>query len=503
MPLTIVPIARRTLAAVALAAGLSVVLVQAQEPAPAGTPYPTRLTPARALAMVDAARRNLAYVPGEVLVKFKNGVGPAAQQRALRAVRSQPLVTDLRWVGEVAVLRDQREMDSTILAAQLREQPEVEYAEPNYLRRFKATPNDPGFASTQWNFTALDMPRAWDINPGGNDTLTVAVIDTGVTTVNQSFTFRTWDGSATRTISVPFDISPDLTAARFEKPFDFVFAANGTPVLDLEGHGTHVSSTIGEDTNNSLAQAGIAYKTKLMPLKACVGYWEVQFVLSDSGFQGFAPLGVGGCPNDAVIAAIRYAADNGAKVINLSLGGIVPSTAEQEALAYAVGKGVFIAIAAGNAFEDGNPEEFPAGFARTLDGAMAVGAVGPSLARSYYSNTGAYVEVAAPGGDFRAGGLSGVIWQASIAPQDSDPETVLFPRFDRYAEVPNQGTSMASPHVAGIAALIMSQGVTKPAAVEALIRQTARDLGPTGRDSEYGFGLVQPRAALFGFGVAR
>ena len=80
---------------------------------------------------------------------------------------------------------------------------------------------------------------------------------------------------------------------------------------------------------------------------------------------------------------------------------------------------------------------------------------------------------------------------------------MVFPRFDRYVETPFQGTSMAAPHVAGTAALIMSQGVTDPAAVEALIKATARDLGPPGRDDDYGFGLVQPRAALFGFGVAK
>jgi subtilisin family serine protease len=113
------------------------------------------------------------------------------------------------------------------------------------------------------------------------------------------------------------------------------------------------------------------------------------------------------------------------------------------------------------------------------------------------------VEIAAPGGNVRDGGSSGEIWQTSLFAPDSNAATVIFPRFDRYAETPLQGTSMASPHVAGEAALLVSQGITSPSIIEALIKKTARDLGPAGRDDEYGYGLIQPRAALFGFGIAR
>lgn len=101
-----------------------------------------------------------------------------------------------------------------------------------------------------------------------------------------------------------------------------------------------------------------------------------------------------------------------------------------------------------------------------------------------------------------------MIWQATILRGDSTPSTVISPRFDRYAESGYEGTSMASPHVAGIAALIISQGVTSPAAVETLIRKTARFLGDShpgtpGRNHEYGYGLIQPRPALLGFGLAK
>jgi serine protease len=469
-------------------------------------PHPMLLTPERALAIVLAKDRRLDYVPGEVLVRFREGVGTAGQQRAMMALRSKPSPSNLRWVGDVAVLSDPTELDATILAAQLNSQPEVASAEPNYLYRTSATPNDPGFSQRQWNMTALDMPRAWDINPGANDSLIVAVVDTGLTTVRRSYSFKTWNGRATQSVIVPFDFNPDFKANRIVSAKDFVFWDG--PVLDMEGHGTHVASTIGEDTNNSVAEAGIAYRVKIMPVKVCVGYWEVQFVLSATGFSGSVPPDVGGCPTSEVAEGIRYAADNGAKVINLSLGGPEPSIALRDALKYAVGKGAFVSIAMGNEYEDGNPVEYPAAYAAEIDGVMSVGALGPSLTRAYYSSTGPHLEISAPGGSDREGGASGLIWQSTILRADSNPGSVMLPRFDRYAESGYEGTSMAAPHVAGIAALIISQGVTSPAAVEILIKKTARFLGvpdsaTPAKNQAYGYGLIQPRIALRGSGLAQ
>jgi serine protease len=377
----------------------------------------------------------------------------------------------------------------------------VAYAEPNRLYRTHLTPKDPSFEGSQWNLKVIDVPRAWDINPGATANVTVAVIDTGVTTVNSSFTFQTWNGTAVAPLSVPFKISPDLTATRLVKAKDFIYWDG--PVLDMEGHGTHVASTIGEDTNNDLAEAGIAYNALIMPLKACIGFWEVQFTMSAGGYQGLVPADSGGCPEDAILAALVYAADNGAKVINMSLGGATPSVAIREALSYAVSKGAFVSISAGNDYEEGNPVEYPAADAATLSGAVSVGAVGPSLLRAYYSGTGDHVELAAPGGDYRALAADGLVWQVTLSSGDSDPHATLRPRFDRYFEVGLQGTSMAAPHVAGLAALLVAQGVTRPSTIEALLKATARDLGVPGRDQEFGFGLVQARRALLGFGVVK
>ena len=499
------------IAATAFAAGASLLIVASSRSISAQAeswtpPHRMLLTPERALAMIVASDRHLEYVPGEVLVRFRPGVGVAGQQRALTALRSRPAPADLRWIGDTALVTDPVERDATILAVQLNAQPEVAEAEPNYLYRISNTPNDPGFMQRQWNLAALDMPRAWDINPGASDNLTVAVVDTGITAVTRSYSFLTWNGRTTQQVSVPYGISPDFSAARLVTPRDFVFWDG--PVLDMHGHGTHVASTIGEDTNTSLAEAGIAYRVKLMPVKVCVGFWEVQFVMTATGYRGFVPTDSGGCATSEIVEGIRYAADNGAKVINLSLGGPEPSATLRDALNYAVGKGAFIAIAMGNEYEDGNPTEYPAAYAAEIDGVMSVGAVGPSLKRAYYSSTGPHIEISAPGGNDREGGATAMIWQATILRADSSPVTVLSPRFDRYAESAFEGTSMASPHVAGVAALIMSQGVTSPAVVEALITKTALPLGAPdadtpGRNREYGYGLVQPRAALRGFGLAK
>jgi serine protease len=239
-----------------------------------------------------------------------------------------------------------------------------------------------------------------------------------------------------------------------------------------------------------------------MPLKACFGYWEIQFALSARGTPGYVqPDETGGCTDSAIAEAIRYAADNAAHVINLSLGGEHPSPVILQALQYAVGRGLFVSIAAGNEYREGNPVVYPAKYAEQVDGVVSVGAVGPSSRRAYYSSTGSYVEVVAPGGDFQEGGPGGVIYQTSLLEQDFEPRRIVRPRFERYAEVASQGTSMAAPHVAGVAALLFSQGTTLPGAIERALESFARDLGARGRDDEFGYGLVDAPAALRGRGV--
>jgi serine protease len=478
--------------------------VRAQQ-APPLTVSPAQLSVGyeRVQAFAEAARLDLDYVPGEVVVKFRTGVTLAGQARALRGLRSQPPVSSLRWVGGAAVLRDYTELDPDIMVRQLRLQPEVQWAEPVYLRRAHLVPSDPSFTSRQWNLTAIGMPDAWTIQPTAGRNVVVAVIDTGVTTVNETFVFPTWNGQSVQNVPMAFAVNPDMNPARLLPGRDFVFFNAGTPVLDLDGHGTHVSSTVAQEANNGLYGAGLAYGSTIMPLKACLGYWELQIVRSAFGIPGYQPEDSGGCPTAAIAEAIRYAADNGARVINLSLGGDSPSQLEREAIEYAISRGALVVAAAGNGFEDGNPVDYPAGFAAEIRGLISVGAVGRTLERSFYSSTGAHVEVVAPGGDMRLSGSSGGIWQSTLRFADINPSTVVFPRFDRYEEDAYQGTSMATPHVSGLAAMLVAQGITRPRDLETLITRTARDLGPSGRDDQFGFGLIQPRAALFGLGIRR
>ena len=464
-------------------------------------PHDLRLTTEQLAALRQAWNERLPYVPGEVLVRFREGVDASGRVRAFSASRAGVEARHARWIGDTLWVHATGEPDAERLAATLRRQPEVMWAQPNYFDELQSRPNDPEY-SRQWNLDLIDMPRAWDINDGGSGSVTVAVIDSGTTTVNETFVLPLWTGSSIELVGIPFRENPDIGSARILDGEDFIFWDG--PVLDMDGHGTHVAGTVLQETNNNLALAGIAHRARLMPLKACVGYWEIQIFTSAEGIPGFIdPREGGGCTTSGIAQAIRYAADNGAHVVNLSLGGFEPRPAFLDAIRYAVGRGTFVAMAMGNEFEEGNPTGYPAAYGPEIDGAMSVGAVGRGSRRAFYSSTGAHLEIAAPGGDARDGGPAGAIYQTSLADEDFDPFIVVIPRFDRYREVAKQGTSMSAPHVAGVAALLYSQGINRPAAIEEALKRFARDLGPAGRDNDFGHGLIDARAALRGLGAAR
>ena len=480
----------------------------------------------RAHAFSEAARLGLDYLPGEVVVRFRPEASVDGQRRVLSTMASRPGALRVEPQGDYVVLRDSAQPNAHALAARLAAQPEVEFASPNYIAKVspferlelqrtsqvaarprgwaRLTPNDEHFGLLQWNMSLLRMPNAWNIQPGATEEIVVAVIDTGITTVDESFTFPIWTGFRFEDVSMPFAVNPDLPASRLVAQHNYAFPPTGDIVVDMDGHGTHVSSTIGEATHNGSLLAGMAYNVRIMPLKVCTSYWEVMIGRGLAGTPGFVDTDAGGCPSSNTAAAIRYAVDNGADVINISLGGGNPFEPQREALLYAVSRGAFVAIAMGNDFEDGNEVSYPARFAQDIEGVMSVASVGRLEQRAFYSSTGPHAEIAAPGGDSRVGGLNhfGVIWQSSLSSAASPLRIV--PRFDIYAAIGTQGTSMAAPHVAGLAALIMAQspGVS-PANVERIIRSTAKDLGTPGKDDEFGNGLIQPRAALFGRGLLR
>lgn len=344
------------------------------------------------------------------------------------------------------------------LLGMLRADPRVEYAEINQVLSLDdphpmpviapapvipakgPEPNDPLWPK-QWSFRMVNAPEAWLRADGSG--ATVAVIDTGVAFENHK-AFRRVE---------------DLAKTEFVTGYNFVHD-NEHP-NDDHGHGTHVAGTIAQTTNNRRGVAGLAPGARIMPLK----------VLSARGSGTVADIS----------DAIRYAADEGAHVINLSLGGGFPSFIMQSAVSYARKKGVVVVCAAGNGGR--RKVEYPAAY----PGAFAVSSVGPTGELAFYSSWGKQLALAAPGGDKRLGGDAGGILQNTIEPGRVGVTNLY---------LAHQGTSMAAPHVAGTAALVISAGVTAASDVESILKKTTRDAGPSGWDERYGHGILDAAAAV-------
>ena len=450
------------------------------------------------------------YLPGRVIVKFRGAMTAAGRLRAVReASRSGVVVARQPQVNFDEVRMDPGE-DAEVVARLLSRRSDVEYAQPAYRVQLRFVPNDTSYAQLQWNFRAIDLERGWDIQKGATSDIVVAVLDTGVALRDDSIKFRgfafTLNGlnyPALGIVDIPFARALDLAVAgpagdsRFVKPFDFIW--DDSDPFDLHGHGTHVSGTVGQLTDNNLGVAGIAFNAKLMPVKVVSTEWDDIFGSPNEG------------SDESVAEGIRYAADNGAKILNMSIGrtgGARSAPVVEEAIRYAIGKGCFIAIAGGNGFDDGNELEVYAEIASRIDGAVSVAATDRNRRRASYSTTGSWVELAAPGGSTQGFGNAGLVYQQTYDFTLTDtfklqPAAFKPPRFDGLALVGYDGTSMATRHVAGLAALLMKQGITKPAAIEAALKHFATDLGASGRDNEFGFGEISARATLRGLGLAK
>jgi serine protease len=416
------------------------------------------------LAALPRAR----FAPGRIVVKTVDGATDALQSLAARLGAhsiSQPANADF----SIVTLPPGADVEAA--AAELAAQPGVVYATPDPLAVLAYVPNDP-FYQYQWNFQRIGMERAWDINHGANAEMVVAVIDSGMAYLDQG----------------AYREAPDLAGATFVSPHDFIWD-DDTPV-DLDGHGTHVAGTIGERTGNGVGVAGMAFNVAFMPIKVVGGPWDAAMGAPNEGTASLVAL------------AIRYAADRGAKVINLSLGFDQDVPPVKDAIVYAIDKGVFIAAAAGNSGDAGSPPFYPAAYAPSVPGLVAVGAVDFNFNRAYYSNSNDYVEIAAPGGDITAD-VNQDGYGDGVLQQTIDPELASEGIFNQFGYFFFQGTSMATPHVSGLAALLMNQGVTDPKAVEWAIEHFAIDVGAPGRDNDTGFGVINPRNTLRGLGVGR
>jgi serine protease len=403
---------------------------------------------AAVLTLVAASGAAARTVPGEVVVGYKGDPEP-------HVVRAEDVAGTI---------------------ARLRARPDVRYAVRNAIAHTTAAflPDDPGrgvkpgrWAAVQWNFAGpagVNAPDAWGHliaagRPGGKG-VKVAVLDTGVA-------YRTFGRTPA---------SPDLAGTRFVRGYDFI--GHDPYANDRNGHGTHVASTIAETTNNGIGLTGLAYGASIMPVK----------VLDDDG-EGDA----------AVIAkGVRWAADHGAKVINLSLEFSSDIGWEQipqliDAIAEARHKGAVVVAASGN--EADSVVAYPARNGNVI----SVGSTTEHGCLSDFSNQGRGLDLVAPGGGPDAP-LDDPGCTAGAAGRNIAQMTLIGVHHTKFG-IPRgyQGTSMAVPHVSATAALVIASGVLgadpSPDAVERRLESTARDLGAPGYDTRYGYGLIDAAKA--------
>ncbi len=365
-------------------------------------------------------------------------------------------------------------LDTLWMVKRLRRRAEVVAADPNYLREITATPND-ALYDLQWHYPLINLPQAWDVTTGSSDTV-VAVIDTGVLRDHPDLEGSLLEGvgSGYDFVSSPFlakdgdGIDPD-----WNDPGDV-----GCSQTLSSFHGTHVSGTVAAATDNLVGVAGVNWNARIMPVRA------------------LGRCGIGNVFD--ILQAVRYAAglpnDSGtfpqqvADIMNLSLGGDGSSQAEQDVYTQAREAGVIIVAAAGNS-RSGAPF-YPAAY----DGVVSVSAVDIEKELAYYSNFGDTIDVAAPGGntlrDLNGDGYAdGVL---STLAEDAGLVTEVVYAF-------YQGTSMASPHMAGVVSLMKARNPNlSPADLDTLLVSGAitDDLGLPGRDDEFGRGLINALKAV-------
>jgi len=414
-------------------------------------------------------RGRRAYRAGEVIVQFKEGVRDRDASDMMREAGGRSAERSQFGPRYLVHLDDGFEIADAL--DRLRTMPGVDFAEPNGIARaFQRagyfTPHDP-FYTSQWHFKMLNSERMWGIQKG-DTSVAVAVLDTGI--AYEDFG--------------PFRKAPDFGGTVFLQGHDFV--NNSDHANDDNFHGTHVSSTIAEATDNNVGVAGLAFGCALMPVK----------VLDHEGVGSFFIVAEG------IDYAVNFT-QNGqhpVKVINLSLGGDSISNSVRQAVDRAVTAGVTVVAAAGN--DGAGKISFPA----SLPNVIGVGAVDGRKIKAPYSNFGPELSVVAPGGDIRRDdtGPDGVpdgrpdgVLQQTFDPDTAEKEG----RYDDFHYFFVVGTSQATPHVAALAALLYRQGITQPAAIKAAIESTADDLGAPGRDDTYGHGLINPVNALRGYGL--
>ncbi len=362
-------------------------------------------------------------LPGEIVVDVKDNlsedeIAAIGREYHIALRDNSPGIKDDGKV-EIADVDPGRVAD---LVERLSHDPRVEAAEPAGIARVFWTPNDPKY-SEQWHMQRVGAEKGWEYACGMG--VTVAVVDTGIACYDEGGFMKGTDLKGTSCVG------------------GYNFVGKNEIAADDQGHGTHVAGTIAQTTNNGIGVAGLAHCAKLMPVK----------VLSSRGWGTMADVAEG----------IRWAADHGAQVINLSLGSSSKSGVVENAVKHAYKKGVTVVAAAGNS---GRAVGYPAAY----DGVIAVSATDKNDGLAWFSSRGPEVAIGAPGV---------AVTQQTIC-ENGKNKCEVFGAFN--------GTSMASPHVAGAAAILVGQGITDPDSVKAVLQSTA---SPKEDKNLFGAGILE------------
>ncbi len=404
-----------------------------------------------------------AYMPGQVIVKTKISLPTQTVSAFSQSVIGQILAPyHIQSVKPLLMLAN-REMQALVnsqslsqiyvvtldpnspiyeVIETLKQNPQVEYAEPNAILKADLTPDDPSFSS-QSNMTQIKAPQGWSLSTGSS-AVVIAIIDTGIQYTHPDLAANMWTNPG----ETPGNGVDDDGNGLVDDVYGYNFGDSTSTPLDTNGHGTHVAGIASAVTDNGIGVAGVGFSTRLMALKASTGS-------SDS------------LPTSAIVSAISYAVAKGAKVINMSFGGLGQIQAIADAIQFAIDNGVFPVAAAGN-----TQLNLDSNFVTpaSVSGVFTVSAVDSnSLFASSLSNYGTAVDMAAPG-------------VSILSTYINSGYTTL------------TGTSMSAPHVSGAAALILS--ANSAANLTTVLTETATDLGSSGKDPYYGYGLLNVQAAI-------
>ncbi len=434
-----------------------------------------------------AARRNVSA--DATVAQWNAHVQGLRQRYATRAQRAAARadVPDLSTIYKLSVPAD---VDIQQLAVEYAADPSVEYAEPNYEYKLFFTPNDPFFSSSGlwgqnfpdlWGLHNIQADQAWDLSTGAG--VTVAVIDTSLALDHPDIAANVWTNPA----EVPNNGRDDDGNGFIDDANGWDFFTQTGALRDTVGHGTHVAGTIAAVGNNGAGVLGVAWQAQVMPLQI---------------FDG-----LGGSTSKFIAGALAYAVRNGADVVNMSFGGPAQSFVVRDAIEFAAANGLVLVAAAGNNSADVKAV-YPAGF----DPVIAVAAVDHMDQPAFFSNFGGKIDLAAPGGGDSgpravyeplrsvlsiAAGFSGTCSRTGCFLDDKLILPAPFGSLGTAFVLRQAGTSMAAPHVAGTAALVLSRHPEFTVEqVRQALRDSADDLGPPGRDARYGYGRVNAARAV-------